>query len=131
MYLKELMAQKEMIDRKIKELKGVLNYNQTDKLAEELFKLLELRQEKLLNIDAANNASSISIGGTTVTISMAVRLKNTIVYKLEVLTDLLENDSCSLDKLELQKQRDTYYEDYVLLDMAIERNDLNVELKEK
>lgn len=125
-YLAEVLAKKRILDKKIKEVKNLLRYEQTDTLAQELFALLELRQGKLLHIEAANYTSKINIGGTEVSIAVALHIRNTIKEKIDVLTGLINTQECPLDKIELQQQRDKYYDDYVLLTMGITRNDLNV-----
>lgn len=126
--LAEVIAQKRVLDKKIKEIKHILQKEQTDALTEELLSLLESRQRKMLNIEAANNASTIKLGATDVKISAAIQLRKTIKEKIDFLTSLITNDDCRLDKLELQKQRDKCYEEYIILTVGITRNDLEVTL---
>lgn len=128
-YLAEVVANKRILDKKIREIKNILQYSPTDSLAQELISLLDFRQGKLLNIAAANNMSKISIGGTEVTISTAVTIRKVIKEKINVLTKLIENQECSLDKMEFQKQRDGHYQEYILLTMGINRNDLQVKVE--
>jgi hypothetical protein len=125
-YLFELLTDKTMLDIKIEEIKSMLKYEQTDDLAQELFGLLELRQSKLLHIATANNMSKLNVGGTEINITTAITIKNTIKEKIDILTNMINNKDCHLDKIELQKQRDRYYGEYVLLSMGIKRNDLTV-----
>lgn len=125
-YLAEVLAKKRILDKKISEVKKILKYEQNDTLAQELFALLELRQGKLLHIEAANHTSKINIGGTEVTIAVALQIRNTIKEKIDILTILINTQECSLDKIGLQAQRDKYYEEFILLTMGITRNDLNV-----
>lgn len=126
MFLAEAIAQKRILDKKIKELNTILRYQQDNDVVEELFTLLELRQGKLLLISAANAASKISIGGTEVNISVAVQIRVTIKEKIDVLTRLIDSKECTLDKLELLRQRDKFYAEYILLTMGITKNDLQV-----
>lgn len=125
-YLFELLTDKTMLDIKIEEIKSILKDEQNDNLAQELFALLELRQSKLLHISAANNMSKLNVGGSEISIDTAVTVRKTIKEKIDVLTDMIINKDCRLDKIELQKQRDRYYGEYVLLSMGIKRNDLTV-----
>ncbi len=125
-YLYELLSDKIMLDVKIDEIKSILKYEQNDNLAQELFALLELRQSKLLNISTANNMSKMNVGGTEINISTAVIIRTTIKEKIDILTDMINNRDCHLDKIELQKQRDRYHGEYTLLSMGIKRNDLTV-----
>jgi len=130
-YLIEVLAQKRLLDKKISEIKEILCIEQTDTLAEELFNLFEMRQRLLLNINTANTLSEIDIGGTRVSIATAVEIRDTIKSKIEVLTSLIRNKNCTLDKLELQSQRDKYHEEFILLTMGITRNDLQVRVNQE
>jgi hypothetical protein len=125
-YLFELLTDKTMLDTKIEEIKSILKDEQNDNLAQELFVLLELRQSKLLHISAANNLSKLNVGGNEISIATAVTVRKTIKEKIDILTDMIINKDCHLDKIELQKQRDRYHGEYVLLSMGIKRNDLTV-----
>jgi hypothetical protein len=125
-YLFELLTDKTMLDTKIEEIKSILKDEQNDNLAQELFVLLELRQSKLLHISAANNLSKLNVGGNEISIATAVTVSKTIKEKIDILTDMIINKDCHLDKIELQKQRDRYHGEYVLLSMGIKRNDLTV-----
>jgi hypothetical protein len=125
-YLFELLTDKTMIDTKIDEIKSILKYEQNDSLAQELFRLFELKQSKLLYISAANNTSKLNIGENEINITTALIIRKTIKEKIDILTDMINNKDCSLDKMELQKQRDRYYDEYILLSMGIKRNDLTI-----
>jgi hypothetical protein len=122
----EILTDKKMLDTKIEEIKSILLYEQTDDLAQELFALLELRQSKILNINKANSVSKLNIGGSEIDIATAVVIRNTIKEKIDFLTDMINNNGCNLNKIELQQQRDKHYSEYVLLSMGIKRNDLTI-----
>ena len=122
----EVISKKRILDKKIGELKSLLQKEQNDTIVQEFYALLELKQAYMLHIEAANNASKISIGGTEVTIAVAVQIRRTIREKIEVITSLISNPDCNLNKIELQQQRDRYYEEYTLLTLGITRNDLKV-----
>lgn len=126
LFLSEVVWQKKILDVKLEEIKNLLQTEQNDTLVQEFFALLEQRQSRVFSIDAANNASTISIGGTDVSISVAVNIRDTIKEKIDVMTGIIDNPECRLDKLVLQQQRDKFYEEYVLLSMGISRNDLQV-----
>jgi len=118
-----------MLRKKIDEIKNILVYDQTDNLAQELFKLLELYQGKLLTITKANNMSKINIGGTEVSLSTAIIIRDNIKSKIDLLTNLIANQECTLDKIGLQQQRDAFYKEYTLLSMVILKNDLQVQVE--
>jgi hypothetical protein len=129
MLLYEILLQKTILDKKISELSEVLKYSHDDEIAQELFALIDLRQGKLLNINKANNSSNILIGGTEVDIATTIIIMRTIKHKIDILTSLISDPDCKLNKVELQAQRDKFYDEYVLLRVCIERNDLNVTVK--
>lgn len=124
----EVIAQKKMLDKKISELRCILLSEQNDDLAQELLAAVELRQGKLINIHMANIASMIKIGGTEMNIGVAVIIRDTIKLKIDSLTELIESSDCTLDKLELMKQRQKHFDEYTLIDMGIQKNDLSVTL---
>ncbi len=126
MYLTEVIAQKRLYDKKITELKSLLEVRQTEELAKELMGLLELRQAKCINISQANEQATVHLGGTDISITVAVMIRETIKAKLDVLTSLINNPDTALDKISLQKQRDRHFNEYTLISMAVQRNDLNV-----
>jgi hypothetical protein len=126
MYLTEVIAQKKLFDKKISEVKRLLKIKPTEELAQELMDLLEMRQAKKININSANEQSKINLGGTDITITVAIMLRDTIKEKIEILTELINDPESSLDKLKLLEQRDRHFSEYTLINMGIQRNDLNV-----
>ena len=127
-YLTEIIAKKRIFDKKINEIKTLLKLEQTESLVEEFNALLEQRQSILLQIKTANNNSTINIGGNDVTIATAVVIRDVIKEKIDIITVLINNKACVLDKIKLQHQRDEYYNSYILLSMGISRNDLQVKV---
>lgn len=125
-YLFELLTDKIMLDTKINEIKSILEYEQNDNIAQELFSLLELRQSKIINISTANSISRLNIGGNEINISTAIIIRKTIKEKMDILTAMINNKDSHLDKIELQRQRDRYHDEYVLLSMGIKKNDLTI-----
>lgn len=126
--LMEVLAQKRMLDQKIDELQEILVDKQNDELAAVLIGFLDDKQSNLINIHRANIASKINLGGTDIDIATAVIIRDSIESKFIYLTELIQNPECELDKLELMKQRDRYFDEYSLIDMGIQKNDLNVTL---
>ena len=126
MYLTEVIAQKKLFDKKIAEVRRLLKIKPTDELAQEFMDLLEMRQAKCINIDAANSKSTINLGGTEVSISVAVMIRDTIKEKINILTELINDAESGLDKIKLLEQRDRHFNEYTLINMGIQRNDLNV-----
>lgn len=130
MRLKSLIYEKGMLERKVSELKNIIKYNATDAIAQELFAQLELLQAKTININTINNQIKINLGGKDVNISTAIVLRDTTKKKIDILTSLIVDAECKLDKVELINQRDNIYEEYVLLSNEITLSDLNVKIGE-
>lgn len=128
MYLYELVAQNRALDIKIRELKSILDDELRDEVAQELLDLIEIKQSKIISISIANNKSEITIGSTTTSVTAAVVIRDTIQKKIDLLTDMINSKDNKLDKLNLIRQRDKFFDEHVFIDMAIKRNDLAVSL---
>lgn len=127
-YLFEILENKKILDKKIKELSSVMSVYQNEVLAEKLFTLIDERLSMLMDIETANNVSTINIGGNEVTIATAISIRDAVKGKIDILTSLIEDKNCELDKIKLQEQRDKYISEHVLLSMGINRNDLQVKV---
>lgn len=130
MRLRTLIYEKGMLERKVSELKNIIKYDSTDTIAQELFAQLELLQAKNINISKINNQIKIKLGGKEVDISTAVVLRDTTKEKINILTSLIVDNESKLDKVELINQRDSIYEEYILLSNEITLSDLNVKIGE-
>ena len=130
MRLRSLVYEKELLEKKIVELKDILLYDASEDIAQELFGQLELLQAKKINIHTINNQIKITLGGKEVDISTAIVLRDTVKNKIDILTSLVINNECGLNKLELMKQRDDLYEEYTLLSNEIVVSDLNTNIGE-
>jgi len=128
MQLKELICAKEMLNKKIVELEAILHYDATEAITQALLEAVDLRQTKLLSIYSVNHKSKINIGDTKVDINTAIIIRDTIQQKMDILTSLINDSNCALDKLELMTQRDLYHNQVVLLDIGILKNDLSIEI---
>jgi len=126
MYLVEVIAHKNFIKQKLSEVSRCLETNQTEELAAEFMDLLEQLQTKLININSANQQSTLNLGGMDIPISVAVIIRDTMKSKMDVLTNLIDNPDCKLSKLDLIRQRDNYFNEYILMSMGIQKNDLSV-----
>ena len=130
MRLRSLVYEKELLEKKIVELKNILLYDASEDIAQELFGQLELLQAKKINIHTINNQIKITLGGKEVDISTAIVLRDTAKSKIDILTSLIVNNECGLNKIELMKQRDDLYEEYTLLSNEIVVSDLSVNIGE-
>ena len=130
MRLRSLVYEKELLEKKIVELKDILLYDASEDIAQELFGQLELLQAKKINIHTINNQIKITLGGKEVDISTAIVLRDTAKSKIDILTSLIVNNECGLNKIELMKQRDDLYDEYTLLSNEIVVSDLSVNIGE-
>ena len=128
MHLIELVYEKRMVDKKIAELKAILHHESTENITKALLEAIDVKQNKVLSICAANHKSYIHIGTTKIDVSTALIIRNTMQQKMDILTNLINDSNSTLDKLELMTQRDSYHEQLVLLNIGILRNDLSVEI---
>ena len=131
MLLRDLIYEKKMLEKKIVELKGIMRYNSSENIIQELFVQLELLQAKKVNLNTVNNQIKIDLGGKKVIVSTAVVIRDIMKEKMDVLTILITNSGCKLDKLDLMKQRDDIYEEYTLLSHKIIASDLSVKIGEE
>ena len=131
MRLTELLDRKAILNLKIRELAQILAGEQSNELANALFELIQEKQKILLNIKRANEVGKINIGESEIDLGTAVIIRDTMREKIDIITSIINSDSCKLDKLELQKQRDALYSDYILVAMEISRSDLEVTLDYK
>jgi hypothetical protein len=130
MVLRDLIYQKKMLKEKIVELKAIIYYDNSETITQELFVQLELLQAKKVNLSTINNQVKIDLGGKEVVVSTAVIIRDTMKEKMDILTALITNSGCKLNKLDLMKQRDGVYEEYALLSHKITANDLSVRIGE-
>ena len=131
MKLIDLLDKLDMLKTKIGELKSILVFEQSEALANSLYELIQEKQRLLVDIQRVNSSSSITIANTKVNVATAIIIRDTMAEKMNIITDLIKNPECKLDKLELQRQRDTIYAEYVVMEWAITANDLNVNINYK
>lgn len=126
--LYEVIAHKKVLDRKIKELRKLLSIEQDEDLAEELLAALELKQGKLITIHLSNKSTTITIGETALDIATAVIIRDTIKERIDYVTDLISSPDCHLNKLELIRQREKYFEEYIIISSRILQSDVNLKI---
>ncbi len=126
--LYELIEQKRMLDVKITEIKETLIREHTEELAKEYLALVDARQDMLIKINKANNKSTINISDMAVPVSVAVIIRDSILDKIDTITEIISSVNNNLDIVNLQRQRDKFNRDCVLLDMVITSNDIRVDV---
>ena len=128
MRLANLVYEKRMLKRKIDELKIILKYDNSENIIQELFVQLELLQAKKVNLNTVNSQVKIDLGGKEVVVSTAIVIRDVMKEKMNILTGLIINNDCKLDKLELMRRRDDIYEEVTLLSNKILANDLSIKI---
>ena len=126
--LYEVLSHKKVLDKKIKELRRLLSVEQDEDLTAELLAALELKQGKSISIHLSNKNTIIDIGETKLDIATAVIIRDTIKEKINYITELINNIECRLNKIELIRQRDRYFEEYILIDTRILQSDINLKI---
>lgn len=129
MILKDLVDQIEFLKVKIEELNKILHQAPDDSVAKELWSLLDLRQSKLLYLDKAYKEYTVAIGKSEISLSTAVIIRKVMCKKLKILTGLINNEECRLDKIELIKQRDKVFEEFTILDSAIKLKEFKINVE--
>lgn len=129
MNLRDLIYQKQNIDKKIEEITRILLFKPANDLADEIVDLIDERQQVLLKIKSANSQCTLNLGGQKIDLNSAVLIRSNLKLKIDVLSKLIVSESdLTLDRLELIKQRDKFLEDYAVLDMSIINTDINTRI---
>jgi len=133
MFLAELIISKENIENKISEIKEYLlvtagdeeneDSSKIDDAVNELFSLLDQRQKKEILIAHVKRTSEIRIGKSSVTLGDAVKLRDTIKRKMNILVDLIAeckfNKNSLFDVRKLMEDKNKLVDEYTILDNAI------------
>lgn len=131
MFLRQKLDERIQLKVKIDELKKCVlnNTKERDSLVKELLILIDKVQTLNIIINRVNTQSKIEIGGTSVPLSTAIEVRNTLEDKISIITSLIELEDSSLDVMSLIKQRDSILEEFKSIDMAIRLADWNIKLE--
>jgi hypothetical protein len=140
MFVGELIARRNDVVFKIKELKRYLNSLPSDKAGskgsiykeclDRIFSLTEKYQSYSLLLNRSNNKTTIAIGESDeVNVESALVLVSTINNKIIVIEDVIDNPDHSIDIFTLMQQRDALVEELIILQSAIYRSDWNTEVE--
>lgn len=137
MFIGELIVRRKNVKENISELRNFirgLTDNATDnvdlhsKALNTLFDLLDKYQDYSIVLEKTNMENNIVIGESEISISNAVKLRNTIKGKMDVLSDSINGSDYSIDIFSLMVQRGTLMEEYILINKTITINDWKIEL---
>lgn len=144
MLLAEVLARKEEIDSKIDILENHLRSMalddsikdtvELDKIVSNMYELFDERQQHIFTIDRANSSIEVKIGNSKTTLASAIRLRETVERKIDVLSELIKacenNTKSGFSVIELLNNKDKLLAEYNVLTNAISKKDWTVELDE-
>jgi hypothetical protein len=120
----EVLIKKNFLDKKIANIQFRMKHGYDDELFKELFNLLDTVQNFNRSIAESNMRTRIMIGRTKTDVDTAVRVRNTISKKIEIINSIIKKGSDDLDISTFLTQRDVLVEEFILLDAAIKKSDL-------
>ena len=118
----------EVIDKKISELKNMLLDNPDNNIAERLLLLVDTKRALLIDIESAYESTLLIIGSNKLSYNKANKMLSSIKEKISILTLLINSNNCSLDKADLQDQRDKFYMEYIVMETELLKYELSVDV---
>lgn len=118
----------EVIDKKISELKNMLLDNPDNDIAERLLLLVDTKRALLIDIESAYESTLLIIGSNKLSYNKANKMLSSIKEKISILTLLINSNNCSLDKADLQDQRDKFYMEYIVMETELLKYELSVDV---
>ena len=132
MLIAELLLRKENLKLQMDELKRYLSTEKAagdvNKATNVIFELEDRLQQYIVALSISNHEAMIQVGKSQVNIATAIILRNTTQKKINVLTELIDTN-INIDIFNLMEQRNSLFEEYILLDKAIKASDWKVELE--
>jgi ethanolamine utilization protein EutQ (cupin superfamily) len=93
-----------------------------------VFELLDKQQNYLILLERSNLKQEIKVGKSTISVSDAIKLRDTTDKKIIFITNLINNNDASLNVINLMESRDKLMEEFILLNNAIEKSDWSTEI---
>ena len=132
MLVAELLLRKKNLKLQIDELEKYLSTEKAagdvNKATNAIFELEDRLQQYIVALSISNYETLIQVGKSQVNIAAAIILRNTTQKKINVLTELVDTN-INVDIFNLMEQRNSLFEEYILLDKAIKASDWKVELE--
>ena len=138
MLIQEILSRKIYLEKKLNDIDNYINKLSTlevqdkgslyNKALELKFDLLsKIRSHKVLLNDESRK-TLIDIGGKSISVYEAVKIRDTLYKQLITLDDIITNgDFTSVDIFKLLDHRDSIFEEYELLNNAIKTSDATTE----
>lgn len=135
MTIKEILSRKIHLDKKLKDLNRYIEalsdldvQNKSDlynKAIEEKFALLSKIQSHTVLLQGQNIDNIISIGDNKLSVYDAVQLRNTLQIKIETLDSIISHgDFRVINIFSILQQRDSLFEEFLVLSLAIKKSDI-------
>lgn len=132
MFVGELLIRKRHVKMQIEEFKKYLEsedlISDINETLNKLFELEDRYQQYSVALDEINRATEIEFGNSKIIMTNILKLRDTTSNKINVFTELIENNKSSLDIVNLMEQRAKLVEEYILLSKAVNMSDWRVEI---
>ena len=140
MLIKEILCRKRHLDSKLLDIDNYLNIlpnlNVKDKVSvyntaiDIKFSLLSKIQSHDVLLNAQNNNNLLHVGNNDLTVYEAVKIRNTLLDKITTLDNLISSgDLTVINIFTLMEQRDSLFDEFMVLDMAILKSDIETDWK--
>ena len=135
MFISELLSRKKYLDSKlldidnyIKKLSDLPVQGKSDiynKAIEEKFALLTKIQSHKVLLQEQNSENTVDIAGNNITVTDAIRLRDTLLAKINTLSVLIsDGDFTVISVFGLMTQRDALFEEYMVFNNALSESDI-------
>ena len=102
--------------------------NPDNNIAERLLLLVDTKRALLIDIESAYESTLLIIGSNKLSYNKANKMLSSIKEKISILTLLINSNNCSLDKADLQDQRDKFYMEYIVMETELLKYELSVDV---
>lgn len=130
MLVRDILKRKRYFDQKLEDLEYYTEalkdlkvsgkaklYNEA---VEKQFAVASKIRSHVTLLERLNNETLITIGGNEVSVSDAVKLRDSMKYQMSVLSSIIANgDFSALNIFSLMEQRDSLFDELMMLDSAI------------
>ena len=134
MKVTELLSNRMYLKIAMEDLLGFLKSAKTvstdriDGVMTMLLRYIDDNQRYLIMLSESNRKAMITVGSSEVSVSSAIKVREGIKKKIDILTSLIEVRNEYLDILDLMEQRKQLYDEYILLSQTIHKSDMETEI---
>ncbi len=120
MKVTELLSNRMYLKIAMEDLLGFLKSAKTvstdriDGVMTMLLRYIDDNQRYLIMLSESNRKAMITVGSSEVSVSSAIKVREGIKKKIDILTSLIEVRNEYLDILDLMEQRKQLYDEYIL-----------------